>query len=211
MKRIVLAAATALPLMAGAAFAYTDAPASMVSSVKNMLETSGFADVDVETLTDAQLSSIYITSNSEMSPNEKKNQIESALKQDTKMRAADNASVDSVQLILDRMGYKVDASTLTQSQIAEIYIAANSDGMVSDRQRAIESALPSGTTSTMAADADMNSMTMTVQNILERNGFTEKASDLTDAQIAEIYLAATSGQGNSDIKQIGRASCRERV
>lgn len=201
MKRYILAAATALPLLYGPALA-KDAPTSMVRAVQDAIDANGFS-ADATTLTDAQLAAIYVSANSEMSANDIKLQIESALDMDMNEMAASRATTDAVQNILDRMGYEADASTLDDAQLTQIYLAANGQGSVSEKRAKIEAVMPGMKMSggmNMNMDMDMMGMSATVQDILQRDGFDVDVATLSDDQMAQIYLAATSGNSPAERK-----------
>ncbi|APX89678.1 hypothetical protein BV394_08070 [Brevirhabdus pacifica] len=201
MKRILLAAVAAAPLMMGAAHAYTDAPRMMVDSVENILGEFNY-DIQAEVLTDAQLSAIYLAANNGLSESDMRAEIESALASDMVTGAEGNASIAAVQNILDRMGYEVDATTLSNEQVAAIYLAGTSADMQSDARSKVASALGEGVVVTGTVVTEMPSYTMmsAVQNILDRNGFEIEASSLTEAQVAQIYLAGTSSSSAADKK-----------
>jgi hypothetical protein len=141
MKLITMTAAAALAL-AAPAFAYTGVSPSMLSSVENILEESGLS-VDVTTLTDEQVVEVYVAGQQDTSA-EQLGMIRSALDEDnyimrpvTERRmtlteaderglvpVGENSIVASVQNYLERQNFEVDASTLTDAQIAEIYTIA---------------------------------------------------------------------------------------
>lgn len=200
MKRILLAAVAAAPLMIGTAHAYTDAPQMMVDSVENILEDFNY-DIDASVLTDAQLSAIYLSANNGDSESDIRAEIESALKSDIVEGASGNASVAAVQNILDRLGYSVDARSLTNEQVAEIYLVGTSDDMQADTRSKIAAALGTDAAGvTVTTDVSSYSMMSAVQDILTRNGFQVEVSSLTDAQIAQIYLAGTTGESPAQKK-----------
>jgi hypothetical protein len=152
MKTTILTTAAALALTAPA-FAYTGVSPSMLSSVENILEESGL-DVDLTTLTDEQVVEIY-AAGQQPDANQQIGMIRAALDADnytmrpvTERRvilterdvsglepAGENSVVVSVQNFLDMMNFDVDASLLSDSQIAEIYFIAYGDDEQNETQR----------------------------------------------------------------------------
>ena len=142
MKLTTMTAAAALAL-AAPAYAYTGVSPSMLSSVENILLESGL-DVDMTTLTDEQVVEIF-AAGQQADANDQINMIKAALDADnyssraiterrvilterdatTGLEPAGEASVvASVQNYLDANSFDVDASTLTDAQVAEIYFLA---------------------------------------------------------------------------------------
>ena len=135
----ITAAAT---LMATSAMAYTGVSPTMLSSVTDILDESGFS-VDITTLTDEQVIEIYAAGQGGTS-NEQINKIRAALDGEGQSRVIterrviivgddadeeglfrpgmENSVTASVQNWLDKNGYEVDASMLSDAQLAEIYL-----------------------------------------------------------------------------------------
>ncbi|UWQ17484.1 hypothetical protein [Jannaschia sp. M317] len=140
MKRFaVISTAAALSLTAPA-LAYTGVSPTMVDSVENILETNGFANYDMTTLSDEQIVEIYALTQGDAPEAQQIKQVLAGegtgyALSERRMTLAEadelglepigEASVvKSVQNFLDRQGFEVDASTLTDTQIAEIYFRA---------------------------------------------------------------------------------------
>ena len=212
MKRLILAATTAMPLMFGTAYAYTDAPATMVDAVDNILGTYGY-DVDVEALTDAQISRIYVTANSEAGEADIRNEIDEALRFDAIASATGTSSRATVQNNLDRLGYDVNTATLSDEEVSRLYVELNSEGSAAERRQAVESILGDRAVMVDAeieynADLPTNSMTAAVQDILDRNQFAVDASLLTEEQMAQIYLAGTSYESAEEKRSLIEAALK---
>jgi len=161
MKLITLTAAATLALSASA-FAYTGVSPTMVSSVEDILDESGIENVDISSLTDEQVVEIYVAGQ-RGDANEQIGMIRAALDEDNyTMRSVserrmglsdidvdtglaptgENSVVVSVQNFLDRRGFEADASTLTDSQVAELYfLAFSNDDMNAVNRDEIETIL----------------------------------------------------------------------
>lgn len=122
--------------------------------------------------------------------------------------------IDSVENILLESGMDgVDLTTLTDEQIVEIY-AAGQTGNSGDQIGMIRAALDGEGTMKSATERRMsmtamddndglmpageNSVVTSVQNWLDKRGFEADASTLTDAQVAQIYFHAYSGDENDN-------------
>jgi hypothetical protein len=137
MKLITMTTAATLALSAPA-FAYTGVSPTMLSSVENILEQTGLS-VDVTTLTDEQVVEVYAAGQD--SGGEQLQKIRAALDEEnyvtrpvTERRmtlteaderglapVGEASVIASVQNYLEIQGFEVDASTLTDAQVAEIY------------------------------------------------------------------------------------------
>lgn len=114
---------------------------------------------------------------------------------------ASHTIVDDVDSILERAGFQVPVSSLTDQQIVEIYLAGTSPDSATERNKRIESILKaqsiSATGLKKAKSKDWglvvtgeNSVETSVQNFLDRAGLDADASALSDDQVADIYFAA---------------------
>lgn len=155
MKRILIAAIAATS-MATSAFAYTDATESMVNSVREILDELEIDAINVEDLSDTQIASIYMAGTSAMDESEKEKEVRSFLTDSQLEKEADagptletGVNVDGgsktmmgmVQDLLDEHSIDTDVSTLTDAQIAGIYIAATSSDDESRQKDRIEAIL----------------------------------------------------------------------
>ncbi len=159
MKRAILAASLALPLGATGAFAASD---QMLDKVDTILDDNGFTEVAPATLSDDQLSYIYLQATTDEDSARLEQKIKEAISPDmadvTLLPASvltdDTAELiisftypkdvrQAVQDILDQNGYdSVDAGDLSGPQVAEIYLAGTG-GSDTEVDRAIKSALQS--------------------------------------------------------------------
>ncbi len=159
MKRTILAASICLPLTAAGAFAASD---QMIEKVGQILDDNGFTEVAPATLSDDQMSYIYLRATSTDNSARLEKQIEKAISPDmadiTLLPASvltdDTAELvisftyeknfrKEVQDILDQHGYSsLDAGDLSGPQVAEIYLAGTAGGDT-DVRRAIKSVLQS--------------------------------------------------------------------
>jgi hypothetical protein len=146
-KLSTLTAATAL-VLAGPALAYTGVSPTLVESVEGIVAESGIGGVDLTQLTDEQIVEIYMIGQSS-DAGEQNTRVRGILEGtgaimevsqrrvvlvETDMETGlepvgENSVVRSVQNVLDREGFEVDASTLSDAQVAEIYFAAFSSDM----------------------------------------------------------------------------------
>ncbi|SFI86278.1 hypothetical protein [Jannaschia pohangensis] len=144
----IIAAAT---LTATSAFAYTGVSPTIVAEVEQVLETE-YSDYTIEQLNDQQVIEIYLASTSTDDGSTKRNRIEAVLADESPMSAAvetrraaavegdfmvyegENSIVTSVQNFLTSEGFEVDASTLTDAQVAELYFLATSSNGSTDAQ-----------------------------------------------------------------------------
>lgn len=158
MNRII-AIATAT-MLATPALAYTGVSPTMVAAVESYLEQAGLNQVAVTSLTDEQVIEIYALSTSNDGTDIQR--IKAALDGEGYSRTItdrrmvivgddadetglfragmENSTVASVQNWLDKNGYEVDASALSDAQIAELYLLAfgdESEGNQSDRVETI--------------------------------------------------------------------------
>ncbi|UWQ20036.1 hypothetical protein [Jannaschia sp. W003] len=163
MRTAITATALALALAATGAQAYTGVSPTLLADAQRTVSELGL-DVDFDALTDEQVIEIYFAGSEDMA-SEKIRKIEAALNGEGTARAilerrvvvrdvngdgtvgfdenglmpqGENSVVASVQNYLDVNGFDVDASTLTDAQVAEIYLTAFGDqenGMEPSRDR----------------------------------------------------------------------------
>jgi hypothetical protein len=106
-----------------------------------------------------------------------------------------NANIEATVVdVLERNGYPASSiETLTQGEIAELYITATSEGAsdVASVLRGIEFA-DAGADDRMM-NADPSDVEMTVARVLEQNGYSaDMVGALSSTDIANIYVAHTS-------------------
>ncbi|KAF0676004.1 hypothetical protein [Profundibacterium mesophilum] len=155
MKRILIAAIAASS-MATSAFAYTDASETMVNAVAEILDSLEIDSVNVEDLSDTQIASIYIAGTSSSDQSEKEKEVRSFLTDKQLEQEADAGPtletgvdidggsatmMEMVQNLLDENDIDADVSTLTDAQIAGIYIAGTSSGEEGRQKDRIEAIL----------------------------------------------------------------------
>ncbi|PTX56133.1 hypothetical protein C8N43_0784 [Litoreibacter ponti] len=120
---------------------------------------------------------------------------------------ASDTMVDSVDEILNRAGYDVPVTSLTDQQIVEIYLAGNSSMSPAERTQRIETVLENEavTATILKTDEDRDwglvvtgehSVKTSVQNYLDRVGLDVDADALTEEQVAQIYFAAFGSDGS---------------
>ena len=153
MNRILISAVAAAA-MATSAFAYTDASDSMVEAVRGTLTEVGVEATMVEELTDGQIASIYMASTSEMDDAQLEQEVKKFLSNEQLDAEAEtgvnvginvdggaNSMMQIVDNLLTDSGFEVDVTTLTDSQIAAIYLAATSTDDESREKQKIEAIL----------------------------------------------------------------------
>ncbi|PWJ18226.1 hypothetical protein [Jannaschia seohaensis] len=157
--KLILTTAAATFALASSAVAYTGVSPSILSSVESIIEEQGLS-VDVTTLSDEQVLEIYSAGQVD-DANQRITLIRGALDEEnyasrmiTERREdltmvdeatglapmGENSVVISVKNYLETEGFMVDASTLTDRQVAEIYFLAYSDSD-EDHRDAIETIL----------------------------------------------------------------------
>ena len=159
MKNVILSAVSVFALST-AAFAYTDAPAAAVAEAEEELRLAGY-DIPVEALTDRQIYAINAATMSE-SPSEKQAALKAILTRaqenydassstymdstttaDADMVFPANSLRDAIAPVLAKRNYDVDVDTLTDEQVAAIYIAAFSESSEEDLRNKIDAQLNS--------------------------------------------------------------------
>ncbi|KIT16402.1 PepSY domain-containing protein [Jannaschia aquimarina] len=145
MNRFIIA--TAATTLAAPAFAYTGVSPTLLSAAEDIVQETGL-DIDLTTLTDEQVIEIYAAGQSDETIEKVRAAVdgEYATREVTERRlvlveademglmpAGENSVVNSVQNFLDRQGFDVDASTLNDAQVAELYIAAFGSDSEADR------------------------------------------------------------------------------
>ncbi|WP_220750661.1 hypothetical protein [Jannaschia sp. AI_61] len=144
MKRFAIIAAATIAAT-GPALAYTGVSPSLIANAEATLSEAGINNVDMTQLSDEQIIEIYFAGQ-EDSAGDRNLKIEAALdgmgesrtiterrvilsEADASglMPSGENSVVTSVQNFLDTQGFDVDASTLTDAQVAQLYFMGYSD------------------------------------------------------------------------------------
>ncbi|MGB3554247.1 MAG: hypothetical protein WBA25_06365 [Jannaschia sp.] len=152
MKRFALAAAATLAFAVPAS-AYTGVSPTMLTAVEQILVESGMTEIDITTLTDEQVVEIYAAGQAG-DANDQINMIKAAVdgegygadlttrrvvltERDARglMPAGESSVTASVQNWLETQGFEVDASTLPDDKVAELYFLAFSDEAASEPGR----------------------------------------------------------------------------
>ncbi|MEX5728974.1 hypothetical protein Ga0609869_002327 [Rhodovulum iodosum] len=119
--------------------------------------------------------------------------------------------VDEVRNVLDKNGYSdVPVELLNDRQIAQIFLAtSNSDGGSQQREE-IAAILPENIESLETEEPVMivvpaqDTMTVTVQNYLDENGYKADVDALELSQIASIYAQITADNSPSETERFVR-------
>ena len=196
MKRTMLSLTTAIAL-AGPALAQDNFDAV----IEDALATYGYAEENIATLTEAERSEIYLTATSEDATDLRSVLAGMDLKElpmpaDLAAVPADDNTEATVEDALVANGYEAATiEMLTQAEIAQIYLTATSgeaidvtraiDGLTLDRQAQAAPATPADSSEEVLA-------------YLRSEGYTEEEiAAISQAEIAEIYIALTSGDTTS--------------
>lgn len=215
MKRLLTTTALILAT-SGAVFAQDNT--QLKNDVMGALESLNI-EADVSTLTDAQLSEIFLLTNS--SDSGKKLRVQAAIS-DMGMASGDSMSIDmtagqlrnSVSNQLTQRGIEADVSTLSQAQLTEIYLLTTGSDMEGGDTARIEEALatmqsdpqePGDDSQMVVVEMNDSQLRNTVGNILTAMNIDADASTLTNAQLAEVFLLANTGMDNTVKAQIEAA------
>lgn len=196
MKRTMLSLTTAIAL-AGPALAQDNFDAV----IEDALATYGYAEENIATLTEAERSEIYLTATSEDATDLRSVLAGMDLKElpmpaDLAAVPADDNTEATVEDALVANGYEAATiEMLTQAEIAQIYLTATS-GEAADVTRAIDGlALDRQAQAAPATPADSSEEVLAY---LRSEGYTEEEiAAISQAEIAEIYIALTSGDTTS--------------
>ena len=215
MKRFLTTTALVLAT-SGAVFAQDNT--QLKNDVMGALQSLNI-EADVSTLTDAQLSEIFLLTNS--SDSGKKLRVQAAIS-DMGMASGDSMTIDmtagqlrnSVSNQLTQRGIEADVSTLSHAQLTEIYLLTTGSDMEGGDTARIEEALttmqsdpqePGDDSQMVVVDMNDSQLRNTVGNILTAMNIDADASTLTNAQLAEVFLLANTGMDNSVKAQIEAA------
>lgn len=208
MKRFLLTTALVLTT-AGAAFAQDNS--QIRAQVDDALTGLGIT-VDVNTLTDAQLSEIFLLTNSADSGN--KARVEAALSDMmgpmASMEASSSQLRTSVQNSLDRMGIEGDVSTLSNSDVTKLYLMLNSAEMGTATESQIQETFATMQPGSSDAEADAmlvinmpeSQLRTSVGNRLQTMGLDIDVNTLSQAQLGEIHLLTTSAMDSNVAAEI---------
>jgi hypothetical protein len=123
--------------------------------------------------------------------------------------AQDSQLATEAQNVLERFDYNVDASLLTEEQLAQFQTYFNGDGLADNpaqaRQRIDEILMMDAGTSTyisaemQAMFDDPTELQKNAQMLLDRTGFTEvDVSGLTNAQLAQLWFLQDENSSTND-------------
>ncbi|MGB5558568.1 MAG: hypothetical protein WBN04_11215 [Paracoccaceae bacterium] len=207
MKRFLLTSAL-VAFAAGSAIAQDES--QLRTAVANELTQMGL-NIDTDTLTEGQLSEIYLlTTNTDSG---KRQAIEAALGH-MGLMPDDMVEVEmpntqlrsSVENSLTTLGIEANVSTLSDAQVAEIYLIANGSDMESGKTARIQTALGQmkpegfdGTKHTMVVRMPENQLRVAVRNSLETLGLKADADALTQTQLAQIYLLTSNSSMDNNV------------
>ncbi|MEL6801618.1 MAG: hypothetical protein AAFO80_17245 [Pseudomonadota bacterium] len=144
MKRMLFTTAAAAALAATSAFA----DSQLREQLANELNTSNMM-IDVAQLTDEQVAELYAATTSTDDHSERRNKVAAVLAgSDYVMMTMDTRTVfvpisslkNQVEMGVSSYGFEVDAETLEEEELAELYIAISSEDRENARS-AIESVL----------------------------------------------------------------------
>ncbi|MEO1580099.1 MAG: hypothetical protein AAFR34_02145 [Pseudomonadota bacterium] len=144
MKRMLFTTAAAAALAATSAFA----DSQLREQLANELNTSNMM-IDVAQLTDEQVAELYAATTSTDDHGERRNKVAAVLAgSDYVMMTMDTRTVfvpisslkNQVEMGVSSYGFEVDAETLEEEELAELYIAISSEDRENARS-AIESVL----------------------------------------------------------------------
>ena len=211
MKRILLTTAL-VAFTAGSAMAQDES--QLRTAVANEFTTMGL-DIDASTLTNAQLSEIYLLTNS--TDMGKRQKIEAALSgmglmadEDVAMEVSNSQLRNSVRNSFNAMGIEGDADTLSDAEVAEIYLMVNSAEMGDATESQIQEALAGmAGGSTDSAEERMIMVTMpqsqlrlSVANKLQAMGIEADVNALSQTQLAQIKLLVGDSTDNNVKAQV---------
>ncbi len=208
MKRFLLTTALVLTT-AGAGFAQDN---SQIRAQVDDALTKLNINVDASTLTDAQLSEIFLLTNSADSGN--KARVEAALSDMmgpmASMEASSSQLRTSVQNSLDRMGIEGDVSTLSNADVTKLYLMLNSAEMGTATEAQIQETF--ATMQPGSSDAETDTMLVinmpesqlrtSVGNRLQTMGLDIDVDALSQAQLGQIHLLTTSATDSSVAAEI---------
>ena len=211
MKRILLTTAL-VAFTAGSAMAQDES--QLRTAVATEFTTMGL-DIDASTLTNAQLSEIYLLTNS--TDMGKRQKIEAALSgmglmadEDVAMEVSNSQLRNSVRNSFNAMGIEGDADTLSDAEVAEIYLMVNSAEMGDATESQIQEALAGmAGGSTDSAEERMIMVTMpqsqlrlSVANKLQAMGIEADVNALSQTQLAQIKLLVGDSTDNNVKAQV---------
>lgn len=196
MTRSIFALTTALTLsLPLAAAAQTDTRAD----VRDILDRYGYNPERVEMLSNAEIAEIYLTATSEDRSDVRV--LLSSLELDEMPMAdgdvARTTDVDAVAMdVLEQNGYPGDAiNYLTNAEVSDLYLAATSEDQSNVERIIAGFDLPSDESGSFGTTYDFGDSTERyVANMLMEMGYSaEQIATLDQNEMAEIYIASTSG------------------
>lgn len=197
MFRSILGITTAISLtLPMAAFGQTDAR----ETVRDVLDRYGYDVAQIETLSTSQVAEIYLTATSDSAGDIRTLLSGMNLTQDmADVSTARSDMIDArVQEVLAEQGYDPSViDVMSDGEVVQIYLSATSEDTANlDGQLAAMDLPREGDMGASGMDAASN-IDRIVSNQMLDLGYTQGQIDtLSDAEVAEIYLAMTSEDTN---------------
>ena len=212
MKRFLTTTALVLATAGGAA-ADSDTQ-QLRNQVTTYFETSSM-NVDVATMTDEQISELFLAINGNEAAGERDAAVRAVLNDwNVVYDNAEGVEIDTpnsqlrtqVGNYFDQNGISVDVGTLTDAEVSEVYLAMTS-GEESGRAAAVNDILANRDPMPGAGDMPgREQLLAAVGQALDGTVYDGRETTLTDAELAEAYLAITgsmsAGEKNKALRSV---------